>query len=108
MMTSRLHFLWEQSPAAHFTTGISLHSHTLLSRESLDFIQRVTDGIPIVSRAIRNQEKQYRELKGRSLDLRRAWWTPPLSPRQAFDLESEQIRNRLGMRALVSLSDHDE
>jgi len=107
-MTSRLHFLWEKSPAAQFTTGVSLHSHTLLSRESLDFIQRATRGIPIVAGASKSLEKRYRELKNCDLDLRRAWWTPPLSPRQAFDLESSQISNVLGMRPMVSLSDHDD
>jgi hypothetical protein len=43
---------------------------------------------------------------GISLDLNRAHWTPPLCERQAYDLESRQIES-LGLRAMVSLSDHD-
>lgn len=34
------------------------------------------------------------------------YWTPPLNPRLAFDLESEQIA-KLDMDSMVSLSDHD-
>ena len=105
---SRVHFLWENNTTSGFVTGVSLHSHTLLSRESLDFIQRATKGVPILSGAIRRQENRYRRLTGRELDMRRGWWTPPLSPHQAWDLEAGQIENKLGLKALVSLSDHDD
>jgi hypothetical protein len=90
-----------------FRTGVSLHSHTLHSRESLDFIERVTADTPWLSGAIRKQQAKYRALKGRDLDLKRAWWTPPLSPRQAWELEKTQIENTLAMDALVSITDHD-
>jgi hypothetical protein len=33
--------------------------------------------------------------------------TPPLSPREAFEVEQRQVEEKLGLRALVSLSDHD-
>ncbi|MBE7158591.1 MAG: hypothetical protein INR62_09200, partial [Rhodospirillales bacterium] len=42
-----------------------------------------------------------------SLDYGRGYWTPPLSPRQAYRLEEKQINRRLGLPALVSLTDHD-
>ena len=35
------------------------------------------------------------------------WWTPPLTPRQAFDLEARQIDERLGLQPIVSISDND-
>ena len=108
MKTSGVHFLWQNHATAGFRTGVSLHSHTLLSRESLDFIQRTTKGVPWLSGAIRRQENRYRRLKGQELDLRRGWWTPPLSPRQAWDLEAGQIETKLQLQALVSLSDHDD
>ena len=105
---SRITFQWQQGPSSgSFRTGISLHSHTLYSRESLDFIGRATKNTPWLSGAIRKQQEKYRALKGRELDLRRAWWTPPLSPHQAWDLEKSQIEDELGMEAMVSLSDHD-
>ena len=56
---------------------------------------------------IRKEKAKYRESKGRELDLKNAWWTPPLSPRQAWHLEKTQIQETLGKEALVSLSDHD-
>jgi len=41
------------------------------------------------------------------VDFSRAYWTPPLTPRLAYDTEKEQIGNALGLRAMVSLTDHD-
>jgi hypothetical protein len=90
-----------------FRTAVSLHSHTLHSRESLDFIGRATADTPWLSGAIRKQMEKYRALKGRDVDLSRAWWTPPLSALQAWRLEKSQIENSLGLDALVSLTDHD-
>ena len=104
---SNIHFHGQGQAATPFRTGVSLHSHTLHSRESLDFIGRATKNTPWLSGAIRKQEEKYRALKGRDVDLKRAWWTPPLSARQAWDLEKGQIEKTLGLEALVSLSDHD-
>jgi hypothetical protein len=86
---------------------VSLHSHTLQSRESLDFIGRATANTPWLAGAIRKQTDKYRALKGRDLDLRRAWWTPPLSPLHAWKLEKSQIEQSLDLGAFVSLTDHD-
>jgi hypothetical protein len=104
---TRVHYYWQKDFDPPFRTGVSLHSHTFHSRESLDFIGRATANTPWLSGAIRKQQAKYRSLKGRDLDLKRAWWTPPLSPRQAYDLERAQIENHLGMHGLVSISDHD-
>jgi hypothetical protein len=41
------------------------------------------------------------------VDFSRAYWTPPLTPRLAYDTEKGQIENTLGLRAIVSLTDHD-
>jgi hypothetical protein len=106
MRESRIYFQWQKDATPAFGAGVSLHSHTLHSRESLDFIQRTTAKTPWLSGAIRKQMNKYREIKGRDLDLKRAWWTPPLSGRQAWDLERIQIE-KLGLDALISLSDHD-
>jgi hypothetical protein len=107
MKESRVHFHWQKDSSPVFRTGVSLHSHTLHSRESLDFIQRDTAKTPWLSGAIRKQAARYRALKGRDLDLRRAWWTPPLSARQAWRLEKAQIDRVLGCEAFVSITDHD-
>ena len=105
---STVKFLWRKKgiePA--FTTGVSLHGHTFYSVESLDFIDRVTARVPVLSALVRKEKAKYRNATGCDLDLQSAWWTPPLSPRQAWDLERDQIERQLGMNALVSLSDHD-
>ena len=108
MKDSRVHFHWQQrNHHARFRTGVSLHSHTLHSRESLDFLGRATANTPWLSGAIRRQQGKYRALTGREVDLSRAWWTPPLSPLHAWKLEKLQIEDVLGRKALVSLTDHD-
>lgn len=104
---SHVYFQWQTKSVTPFRTGVSLHSHTLYSRESLDFIERATANTPWLSGAIRKQREKYRVLKGRDLNLKRAWWTPPLAPRQAWELEKRQIERELGMDALVSITDHD-
>ncbi len=42
------------------------------------------------------------------LDFRRAFWTPPLTPRQACRLEQRQIEAELQIPGLISLTDHDD
>ena len=108
MNDSQVHFYWQEKKFhTRFRTGISLHSHTLHSHESLDFIGRATANIPWLSGAIRKQREKYRALKGREVDLSRAWWTPPYSALRACKLEKSQIENTLDRDALVSLTDHD-
>jgi hypothetical protein len=41
-------------------------------------------------------------------DYARSYWTPPLTPRLAFDLERMQIEDKLQMPAMVSITDHDD
>jgi hypothetical protein len=41
------------------------------------------------------------------VDFSRAYWTPPLTPKLAYETEKNQIENLLGLRSLVSLTDHD-
>jgi hypothetical protein len=42
-----------------------------------------------------------------TLDFKKAFWTPPLAAREAYDLESYHIRTALDASSLVSLTDHD-
>jgi len=104
-----LHLHWrDPSAVQRFRCGVSLHSHTLHSEESLAFVPRYTGGVPLLSDAIRQQEQRYLARTGQKLDFSRAFWRPPLSPRQAFDVEKRQIEDALGLDALVSLTDHDD
>lgn len=102
-----IHYEW--NPAwreSGVPTGVSLHSHTSCSREPLDFIPRCAAACGWLVPLLRRYEQRYRKKHGRDLDYREAWWTPPLGPREALQLEGAQIE-RLGMQALVSLTDHD-
>jgi hypothetical protein len=109
MTTTNLHLLWRgRSPLQRFRTGVSLHSHTMHSHESMGFVPRYTAGVPLLAPAIRQQERRYAASTGRPLDFSKAYWTPPLAPREAYDLEKKQIERDLHVEALVSLTDHDD
>jgi len=98
---------WKQPLATTaFTTGVSLHSHTSCSEETLGFIHAMGLALPGVGRVVAHYEKKARELYGVQLDFDRANWRPPLQPRMAYDLEAKQIQ-RLGLYPLVSITDHD-
>ena len=95
-------------PSLQFRSGVSLHSHTLHSRERLDFIYRLAKSVQPIRFALERGEARYRRFYGTSLDLSRAWWTPPVGPQAAWNLEAGNIENRFALSALVSLTDHDE
>ncbi len=99
-------FAWRGTPWKRARTGVSLHSHTSHSKETLDFIPRFAAHVPVVRDLVRAQEDKYRSLYGRDLNYFNAWWTPPLGPRESLAVERGQIEG-LGLRALVSISDHD-
>ena len=101
--------LWREPNAAKgFTTGVSLHSHTSLSRETLDFVAELSTEWPFLQRPMRWLEARSHRLSGIRPDYARSYWTPPLNPRLAFELESRQIEDRLQLSSLVSLTDHDD
>lgn len=109
-MPSRIHFQWNANVpfrSRDFSTGVSLHSHTLHSKETLGFLYRAARHAPPLQAAIRKGERRHREVYGSELDLARAWWTPPLGPHQAWRLEASQIE-ALDLHPLVSLTDHDD
>jgi hypothetical protein len=105
-ITSRITSNWKQPLATEeFTTGVSLHSHTSVSEETLGFIHAMFVVMPGLKRVF----EFYAECSARhgvKLDFERANWRPPLQPKMAYDLESQQIQ-RLGLNSLVSITDHD-
>lgn len=106
---SSLQFLWQDSEMpSEIRAGVSLHSHTMYSEESLGMVPRYTAKVPYLGRAIRSQQAEYDRQKGKALNFQDAFWTPPLSPRQAYRLEEKQIQRLLHLPALVSLTDHDD
>ncbi|WP_321471867.1 hypothetical protein [uncultured Paludibaculum sp.] len=108
MNRTKIDLHWrEPKAAARYSHGVSLHSHTMHSRETLSFIPRHVPRIPVLGSLVAAQERRYRARSGKDIDYSRAWWTPPLSGPQALELESKQVTGQLGLEALVSLTDHD-
>jgi hypothetical protein len=102
-------FQWEASAQRlRYRTSISLHSHTLHSRENLGFLPKVLHPVPVVGYVLQKLEGQYRRKTGRELEYRRGYWTPPLPAHDAFRLERDQIETALGVPGLVSITDHDD
>jgi hypothetical protein len=108
-MRQTVSYLWREPRAADgFTTGVSLHSHTSQSRETLDFIAELSTDWGVLQSLMRWAERRCVRFTGIRPDYARSYWTPPLTPRLAFDLERAQIENKLQMQAMVSLTDHDD
>ncbi len=106
MQAKVLWFDRDQTLIRQFTTGVSIHSHTSRSKESLAFVGRIFESHPLLRNFIRAQEGAVSK-RGLQIDFARGYWTPPLCPRSAYEVEKDQIEKKLGMNALVSLSDHD-
>jgi hypothetical protein len=101
--------LWRKRDAAErFTTAVSLHSHTSHSREYLDFIPRVLRRVPPADRLRCWLEKRHSATPDKAVRYGSAFWRPPLLPRDAYGLEAGQVRDALGLRPFVSITDHDD
>jgi hypothetical protein len=88
-----------------YVTGVSLHSHTSVSEETLGFIHAMFVAFPAMKTLFDYYQKRS-DKHGIKLDFERANWRPPLQPRMAYELESKQIQ-RLNLNSLVSITDHD-
>jgi hypothetical protein len=106
--SSQVHFAWRESAVLRrFHTGVSLHSHTMHSQESLDFIPAIARKAPVLREVVDFEERRYEKRHGQRPRYDTAYWTPAPSEREAFQLERKQIVDNLGLAPLVSLSDHD-
>ena len=104
MPQTQVSCLWKQpNLAGKYRTAVSLHSHTNQSKESLLFIPAFAEKWPLLRWALKEQCKK----SCRPVDFSQAYWTPPLPPKVAFELESQQIESGLELLSLVSLTDHD-
>ncbi len=106
--TSVISYQWLDSEAARpYHAGVSLHSHTSHSLETLSFIHAMCSGVPFASRILQHYDRSNQRNLGIKFDFEAAYWRPPLVPRMAFELEFNQIR-AIGLDPMVSITDHDD
>lgn len=104
MAQNQLSCFWnEPNISGAYRSAVSLHSHTNHSKESLSFIPEFTQKRPLLRWALERQSRR----STIPVDWVRAYWTPPLIPKLAFEVERNQIEKVLALAALVSLTDHD-
>jgi hypothetical protein len=65
------------------------------------------DRIPVVNGLFRREMRRYLERNGEAVDFAKGWWHPPVGPEAVFDSESAQIITVLGLKPIVSITDHD-
>ncbi|MCU0226968.1 MAG: hypothetical protein MUF01_04975 [Bryobacterales bacterium] len=108
-MVFQLSYAWSSEKT--FTgarSGVSLHSHTSVSKESIGILFEHGARNSLVSWVLEREKQRYFRRFGKPLDFERAYWTSPVTPHEAFVLEADQIRDTLGLDPLVSITDHDE
>jgi hypothetical protein len=104
---STISYLWRDKLAAQgFRSGVSLHSHTNQSHETLDFLANFGNQYPVMRPLLARLERRSERMHGVRIDYAASYWTPPMTPRLAFDLESRQIE-KLDLEPMVSITDHD-
>ena len=104
---TRLHILHEaENLTPKAKTGVSLHCHTEHSREMLDFVPHYAAKLPIINYFWQKEQRNYIKREGKKIDFSTAFWSPPLTAQEVFNIEKSQI-NETGLEALVSISDHD-
>jgi len=107
MANSTISYLWrDQNAFQGFRSGVSLHSHTNQSHETLDFLANFGSQYPVMRPLLARLERRAETVYGVHMDYAASYWTPPMTPKLAFDLESGQIE-KLDLAAMVSISDHD-
>ncbi len=107
MPSSTISYMWRDRNAARgFRTGVSLHSHTNQSQETLDFLANFGNQFPILRPVLARYERRAEQIHGIAINYAASYWTPPMTPKLAFDLEMRQIE-KLDVAPMVSLTDHD-
>jgi hypothetical protein len=107
MANSTISYLWRDPLAPRgFRTGVSLHSHTNQSKETLDFLANVGNQYPLIRPLMSRLERRSEQMHGLRVNYAESYWTPPMTPKLAFDLESQQIE-KLDVAPMVSITDHD-
>jgi hypothetical protein len=107
MANSTISYLWRDKAAPKgFRSGVSLHSHTNQSQETLDFLANLGNQYPIIRPLLSRLERRSEQMHGVRVNYAASYWTPPMTPKLAFDLESKQVE-KLDLASMVSITDHD-
>jgi hypothetical protein len=107
MVPSTVSYLWRDTKAHKgFRSGVSLHNHTNQSHETLAFLSNFGNQLRTIRPLKARLERRSVENHGLPVDYAASYWTPPMTPKLAFDLESGQIE-KLGLSPMVSITDHD-
>jgi hypothetical protein len=107
MAHASISYLWRDRKATDgFRTGVSLHSHTNQSHETLDFLANFGNQYPVMRPLLARLEQRSQRMHGLRINYAASYWTPPMTPKLAFDLESRQIE-QLNLAPMVSITDHD-
>ncbi len=107
MANSTISYLWrDQNASQGFRTGVSLHSHTNQSRETLNFLANFGNQFPLMRPLMSRMERRAKRNHGFLVNYAAGYWTPPMTPKLAFDLERGQIE-KLDVAPMVSITDHD-
>jgi len=107
MARSTISYLWRDKKASQgFRCGVSLHSHTNQSKETLDFLANLGNQYPLTRPLLTRLEQRSERMHGLRIDYAASYWTPPMTPKLAFDLESRQVE-KLELGPMVSITDHD-
>jgi hypothetical protein len=104
---SAVYYFWRNAAVTkEFQSGVSLHSHTNQSRETLKFLALLGNRYSFMRRLMQRLEKRAKANHGTRIDYGLSYWTPPAPPKLAFKLESGQIES-IDLAPIVSLTDHD-
>ncbi|HEX8712919.1 MAG TPA: hypothetical protein VF730_13660 [Terracidiphilus sp.] len=107
MAQSTISYLWrDQNASRGFRSGVSLHSHTNQSRETLDFLANFGNQYPLMRPIMSRLERRAEQNHNFKVNYAASYWTPPMTPKLAFDLERKQIE-KLDVAPMVSITDHD-
>jgi hypothetical protein len=107
LKNTRLHILHRaRSLSQDAKTGVSLHCHTQYSKEMLDFVPHYAEKLPVISYFWKKERDKYLKEQGKGIDFSTAYWSPPMTERDVFNIEKTQM-NDAGLEAIVSISDHD-
>ena len=92
---TRLHILHKpKNLSGEAKTGVSLHCHTEHSKEMLNFIPHYAAQLPVISYFWAKERDNYQKREGKDIDFTNAYWSPPMTAKDVFNIE--HLANRRG------------